>query len=796
MKRKANLPVLSRACAVIAVLINWSTMASAQWNPPNPVTSAERDTDGILFKMRSGLLKLQVCTDRIVRVLYSPTPTFPARPDEVVLQKKWEQPAWRMESAGDTVSLILPSLQVIVTLKGGVIAFSDSAGTKLFGDFSRTMTPVEVNGEKTWRAEMFSNLWGSSEAFYGLGGHQAGVWNYRGESVDISQDNTNIGIPFFLSNKGYGILWNNSSRSRFNNRFLNALYLSSEVADAIDYYFIYGPEFDTIIAGYRRLTGAVPMFGKWAYGFWQCKNRYKSQDEILGVAHKYRELHIPADNIVQDWFWWYTMGEPVFDASRYPDPKGMIEDLHKNNFHLMISFWPYFRPGTRTYEEMDERGFFVDKTKVAGFHPAGQALYDAFNPDARKFYWNLLDTALFRIGVDAWWLDTTEPETEGRETNILVTNRVAIGVGARYANLFPLMATTAVYDGQRSVGDRKRVFILSRSAFAGSQRTAAAVWSGDVNSDWVFFRKQIPSGLNYCASGLPYWTTDIGGFADGDPNDPAYRELFIRWFQFGTFNPIFRVHGTRSNNQNELWSYGPDAQKILVDFVRLRYRLLPYIYSLAWMTTSKGYTPMRALAMDFRTDVRAANVGDQFMFGPAFLVNPVTEPSDSPGLPLGRRMTVRQLYLPRANWYDFWSGRRLQGGRMIAAKAPIGKLPLYVRAGSIVPLGPKIEWASQKPADPIELRVYPGADGDFTLYEDEGDNYDYEKGKYATILFHWDDSRRALTIGEREGQYPGMLERRSFRVVFVRDLHGIGPGSTRSADKIVQYSGKKTIVTP
>jgi alpha-D-xyloside xylohydrolase len=783
--RKSQIRKLTHLPTAILAL-SLAATASAQWNPANSITAVEQQRDGVLFTMKSGVLKLRVCTNRIVRVLYSPTSSLPNRPDYVVVKYEWPPTAWTTRSDGDTVALVLQNLHVIVTRKDGLITFSDSAGRKLFGDYSRTMTPSNVNGEKTWRAEVFSNLWGSSEAFYGLGGHQAGAWNYRGEAVDISHDNTNISIPFFLSSNGYGILWNNTSRSRFNNRFLNALYLSSEVADAIDYYFIYGPEFDTVVSGYRMLTGQVPMFGKWAYGFWQCKNRYASQEELLGVAHKYRELHIPVDNIVQDWFWWYTMGEPVFDAARYPDPQRMIEDLHRNNFHLMISFWPYFRPGTKTYEEMNRRGFFVDKTKVAGFHPAGQALYDAFNPEARKYYWNLLDTALFRIGVDAWWLDTTEPETEGRETNILATNNVAIGNGARYVNLYPLMTATGVYEGQRNATDRKRVFILSRSAFAGSQRTAAAVWSGDVNSDWVFFKKQIPSGLNYSLSGLPYWTTDIGGFVSGDPDDPSYRELFIRWFQFGTFNPIFRVHGTRSNNQNELWSYGPDAQKILVDFARLRYRLLPYIYSLAWMTTSEGYTPMRALAMDFRTDVRAANVGDQFMFGPAFLVNPVTEPD----------VTSRRIYLPQGKWHDFWSGRSVDGGWAIDAEAPLERIPLYVRAGSIVPMGPELQWATEKPAEPIELRIYPGADGNFTLYEDEGDNYDYEKGAYATIPFHWDEARKVLTIGDREGRFPGMLESRTFGIVLVRERHGTGSRITDRPDKLVRYFGKQIRITP
>jgi alpha-D-xyloside xylohydrolase len=435
---------------------------------------------------------------------------------------------------------------------------------------------------------------------------------------------------------------------------------------------------------------------------------------------------------------------------------------------------------------MDKRGFFIDKTKVGAFHPAQMGLYDAFNPEARKYYWNLMDQALFKIGADAWWLDTTEPETEDRETNILVTNKTFLGNGARYANMFPLMTTSAVYQGQRSSSDKKRVFILSRSAFAGAQRNAAAVWSGDVNSDWVFFKKQIPAGLNYSISGLPYWTTDIGGFASGNPDDPGYRELFIRWFQFGAFNPLLRVHGTRSTNQNELWSYGADAQKILVSYDTLRYRLLPYIYSMAWMTTSHGYTPMRGLVMDFRTDARSATIGDQFMFGPAFLVSPVTEPGAN----------TRRTYLPKAKWYDFWTGGSLEGPRTIDAAAPIEKFPLFVRAGSIIPMGPEKEWSTEKPEDPIELRIYRGADGDFTLYEDENDGYNYEKGAYATIQFHWDDAKQTLTIADRKGEFPGMLTERTFQVVFVGENHGAGIMPEDKPDKVLYYSGKQITVTP
>jgi alpha-D-xyloside xylohydrolase len=779
-----NLRTFLTICLFAAFFLA-AASASAQWIPLNPVKDVHQESDGALLTMKSGVLRLQVCTDSILRLTYAPGATIPDTPQYIVVKSSWPPAQFTLASTDQEISLTTASLKVIITRENGDIVYQDAEGHKLFGDHTRTLTPVVVNGEKTYHSEMFSDLWDSTEAFYGLGQHQAGVLNYHGEAVDLSQDNTNISTPFLVSSKGYGILWNNTSRSRFNNRFLHALYLSSEVADTVDYYFLYGPDFDKIIGAYRKLTGEAPLFGKWAYGFWQCKNKYNSQQEILAVAHKYRELHIPVDNIVQDWFWWNVMGDPVFNKN-YPDPKGMISDLHENHFHIMFSFWPFFYPGSPVYTDMDKRGYFIDRTIVAAYHPAGAALYDAFNPAARKYYWQLLDRGLFQIGADAWWLDTDEPETEHRETNILVTSKVALGNGAGYANMYPLMHTEGVYQGQRSVSDRKRVFILSRSAFAGAQRNSITAWSGDVESNWLNFARQIPAGLNFEMSGIPYWTTDIGGFVTGNPDDPSYRELFVRWFEYGAFCPIFRVHGTRTTNTNELWSYGPDAQTILTKFDRLRYRLMPYIYSLAWMTTNQGYTPMRALVMDFRTDVRAQNIPDEFMYGPAFLVNPVTEPGAA----------SREVYLPKARWYDFWTGHSTDGSAVIAAPAPLDRIPLYVRAGSILPMGPDIEYSTEKPADPIELRVYPGADGDFTLYEDENDNYDYEKGAHATIPFHWDDAKRVLTIGARQGSFPGMLESRTFRVIFVGEGHGVGIDISAQPDKIVQYSGQAVTITP
>jgi alpha-D-xyloside xylohydrolase len=748
----------------------------------NAVLQVQKRPDGIVCTTPSGALKLQFATENAVRVIFSPSGKFPERSEYALLVKQPMKITYEVQEAEREITVSTSKLSVVVSRRDALVTFRDANGRRLFGENSRFFTPHEVNGEKTFHAELASSTWGTTEAYYGLGQHQAGVWNYRGESVDISQDNTNISIPFLVSSRGWGMLWNNASTSRFNNRLVHWLYISSDVADTIDYFFIYGPEFDQIIASYRQLTGVPPLFGKWAYGFWQSKNRYKSQAEILDVARKYRQLHLPIDNIVQDWFWWTKMGSHEFNKN-YPDPQGMVDELHRENYHVMISVWPDFEPGSRNYDELVSHGWTVNKGPDF-LYSRSSRLYDATNPSARAFYWSAMKKSLFDIGFDAWWLDTTEPETIGREENVMTRNQLFIGNGARYANIFPLMTTQAVYEGQRAATSDKRVFILTRSAFTGSQRNAAAAWSGDIHPTWETLRRQIPAGLNFMLSGQPYWTTDIGGFTDVDTRNPAYRELFVRWFEYGAFCPIFRTHGTRINDENELWSYGEQAEPILARYDTLRYRLLPYIYSLAWRITNEGYTMMRPLVMDFRRDELADNIGDQFLFGPALLVNPVTEPGAAD----------RRLYLPDAKWYDFWTGKVLAGGHTITAPAPLDRMPLYVRAGSIVPMGPKLEYAAQKPADPIELRVYGGADADFVLYEDEGDNYNYEKGAYAVIPIHWNDTAGTLTIGDRKGSFPAMLQKRSFQVIWVGEDHGVGVES-EAPDKEVEYAGRAVMVS-
>ncbi|HEX5233946.1 MAG TPA: TIM-barrel domain-containing protein [Silvibacterium sp.] len=670
------------------------------------------------------------------------------------------------------------ALKVRITLAWGTLEFQDEQGHPLlqeFQDAARRYTKTEVNGEQLYsvKEQFYPQV---QEALYGLGQHQNGVFNYRGTVLELGQANTDVTIPLMLSTKGYGIFWNTAALSYFDNRFPSEMRFTSNASHAIDYYFIYGPEFDRIIHQYREMTGHAPLYGEWAYGFWQSKDRYRSDDELLKIAAAYRDAHVPLDNIVQDWFWWVHQGDPDFRPDAYPDVPGTLQKLHDEHVHAMISVWAIFDPQSKNFQQMKAQGLTIP----------GTTDYDATNPAAGDFYWRHLIGKLFAQGWDGFWLDSSEPEAaylHGGESDAeLYDKRLHIGNGALYTNVFPLMHTGNIYTHWRDTTILKRVFILTRSGFAGDQRYAATTWSGDVFSTWQAFARQVPAGLNFALSGMPYWTTDIAGYGPPyarDTHDPAYEELYTRWYEFGVFCPIFRTHGHRANNENELFSYGA-ATATLVDYDRLRYRLLPYIYSLAWNVTNDDGTMMRPLVMDWRTDEKVWNIGDEFMFGPALLVSPVTEEG----------ATEREVYLPAAaRWYDFWTGKSLNGEQRIAAAAPVGRIPLYVKAGAIVPMGPEIEYAQQKPDAPIELRVYRGADGHFDLYEDRGDTYNYEKGERAVIPIDWNDALGTLTIGARAGSYAGMPEQRRFNVVFVGENHGAGGAVTATADQSIEYSG-------
>ncbi|SDS18342.1 TIM-barrel domain-containing protein [Opitutus sp. GAS368] len=574
--------------------------------------------------------------------------------------------------------------------------------------------------------------------------------------------------------------------------------LWSEVGDGIDYYFVYGPQLDRVVSGYRRLTGTAPMMPVWSFGLWQSRQRYETAQQSLDVVTGFRRRGIPFDNIVQDWLYWKekAWGSHQFDPARFPDPDGWIRAIHEQHAHLMISVWGKFYPGTENFAAMHAHGFLYERNldeKLIDWLGHPYTFYDAFNPAARKLFWAQVDQALFRRGVDAWWMDATEPDLtpvptlEGQRSHMHPT---ALGPGARVLNASPLLNSAGVYEGQRAAAPNQRVFTLTRSGFAGQQRYSAAVWSGDISSTWTALQKQISAGLGFSLSGLPYWTMDIGGFAvprrfarkDAKPEDvEEWRELNTRWFQYGTFVPLLRVHGEFPNR--EMWEFGGEshpAYQAQLKFDRLRYRLLPYIYSLAGVVTHENGTMMRPLVMDFTDDLKARDIVDQFMFGPALLVNPVTE----------YQARSRRVYLPDADgWFDFWTGAALKGGQTIEAPAPYDSIPLYVRAGSIVPFGPELQYTQEKPADPVTLHVYAGANGEFTLYEDDGLTYGYERGASARIPIRWDDARRTLTLGARTGSFPGMLAERTFEIVLVAKDKPVGFTFTPRADRTVHYRG-------
>lgn len=540
-------------------------------------------------------------------------------------------------------------------------------------------------------------------------------------------------------------------------------------AKLLDYVVFYGPSADNVIASYRNLSGNAPMFPKWAYGFWQCRERYTSGTHLIETVKEFRKRNLPMDVIVQDWQYWGNngWGVPEFDETNYPNPSGFIKELHDLNAHFNISIWSNPDKNSTIGKEYVAKNRFIPNTKWL----------DYFNPETRKEYWNTLKKNMFDNGVDSWWMDAVEPENDA-----LKGTKTHIGIGDFYRLTYPLMVSRAVYEGQREASSDKRVCILTRSAFSGQQRYGVINWSGDIGGTWDVFRNQIVAGLNFTITGLPYWTTDIGGFfrpGQSQYTDVKFHELLTRWYQWGTFNPIFRMHGYQT--ETEPWKYGRTVEDNMRKMLNLRYRLLPYIYSEAWQVTKNGSTMMRAMVMDFNGDTDAVKQPYEYMFGKAFLVAPITDAGT----------TQRDVYLPKStDWYDFWSGKRMKGGQIIKAEAPLDKIPLFIKAGSIIPMGPIVQYTGEKTADTLEIRVYKGAGGNFDLYEDEGDNYNYEKGKYTVIPFKWDDKQQSLTIGNRQGDYPGSLTNRVFNVVFVSEIEGVGT-TISTSKKTVPYYGKK-----
>ncbi|MFL5771507.1 MAG: TIM-barrel domain-containing protein, partial [Flavisolibacter sp.] len=580
----------------------------------------------------------------------------------------------------------------------------------------------------------------------------------------------------------------------------NSYSFSSEAGRQLDYYFIYAKDMDGVIAGYRQLTGKAAIMPKWAFGFWQSRERYKTEKEILDVIAEFRKRKIPIDNIVMDWFYWKEneWGSQEFDPSRFPSPDSMLKVLHDQyKMHFMISVWPKFYEGTSNYNEFDKKGWLykrniADRQKDWVGPGYVSTFYDVFNKDAQKGFWDLLNNHQYAKGVDAWWMDASEPDIlsnvspQKRKEQMTPT---AMGPAALVLNAYPLQNAKGIYEGQRASNPSNRVFILTRSAFAGLQRNAAATWSGDISSRWHDMKSQISAGVNFSMSGLPYWTMDIGGFAVESryekPNEKdldEWRELMTRWYQYGAFVPLFRAHGQFP--YREVFNIAPEdhpAYQSIVYYNKLRYRLLPYVYSLAGAAYHNDGTIMRGLVMDFPNDTAVTSLNDQYLFGPSLLINPV----------YNYQQRTKELYLPKtAGWYDLYKGVFFEGGRKITTETTYERMPVYVKAGSIIPFGPDLQYTSEKPAEEITLYVYTGANGSFNLYEDEGTNYNYEKGAYAIIPMKYNETSGTLTIGARKGSFTGMLLQRKFNIVWVTKNKKAGIDMQNAIDHTINYNGK------
>ena len=752
-------------------------------------------------------IEIQFVSPEIVRVVKAPEGrSFTKKSLSVV--KSPESMSVTTEKKGETVSLKSNAVRVDFNVETGRISFFDKQGKALFTekDYGAQFTPFNDAGNPTFSVRQ-AFLLDKDEAIYGLGQQQVDDLNQRNHKHFMRQRALYASVPIIQSTKGYGMFWDNYSPTTYTDN-PQEMSFDSEVGECMDYYFMYGGNADGVIAQIRDLTGQAPMYPLWTFGFWQSRERYKSQQETMEVVDKYRELGIPLDGIIQDWQYWgpnSNWNSMNFDNPEFPDPQKMIDHVKKKNAKIMISIWASFGPDTNPYKDLEKiNALFNFKTWPAD---GGVKAYDAYNEKARDIYWEHLNKGLFSKGIDAWWTDSTEPDhldVQERDFDI----PTAMGTYRSVVNAFPLMSNKGVYEHQRAVTSDKRVYLLTRCAFAGQQRYAANTWSGDVMCNWETFRKQIPTGLNFSLSGIPYWNTDIGGFFNwpyhGGAENKAYHELYTRWFQYGTFLPMQRSHG--SGVKKEIYNLGKKGDWVYDSeekYINLRYALLPYLYSTGWQVTDNAGSFLRALFMDFNEDKKVHTISNQYMFGKAFLVTPVTrnmyvfsdkEQWKDPYEDFSKTGT-QDVYLPKGTkWFDFWTGEALNGGQLVTKEVPIDIIPLYVRAGSIVPFGPKVQYSTEKKWNNLEIRIYPGADGEFVLYEDENDNYNYEKGAYSIIKFTWDDAKRTLNIADREGTFPGMLKSRKFNIVVVDKENGTGSVQSTKFTKSVSYGGKKKSV--
>ena len=672
------------------------------------------------------------------------------------------------------------------------------------------------------------------EAIYGLGTIQNGKMNRRGEHIRMEQSNLEDFQNVLQSIKGWGIYWENYSPTQFDDD-ANGMSFTSEAGQGIDYYFMYGKSADGVIAQMRHLTGDVPMFPLWTFGYWQSKERYKTATETEGIVDQYRALQVPLDGIIQDWQYWgsnYLWNAMDFLSEDFSNGQQLIKNVHAKHAHFMISIWASFGPMTKAYKQLAEKNLLFDfqtwpQSGISHIwpprmdYPSGVRVYDAFSKEARDIYWQNLKT-LYDYDVDAWWLDSTAPDCfYPTEDDYRHKAGDEDGTWRSLRNAFPLETVRGVYEAQREASspNNKRVFIMTRSAFAGQQHYGSNMWSGDVASSWDMLRKQIPAGLSFSLTGDPNFNTDIGGFfcnsynnhgPGSAPKNPQFQELYVRWMQYGLFCPVFRSHG--ADAPREIWQFGKKGEPVydaIEQMICLRYRLIPYLYSTAWQVTSQNESYLRPLFSDFATDKRVWNMTDEFMFGRSILAAPIVDPqyteeriikedamtgwdrNDGGELMVDGGESVdwtakkkATKYLPKGtDWYDFWTNQHYRGGQNVTLQTSLDRVPMFVRAGSILPLGPVMQYVGEKAWDNLEIRVYPGADGTFTLYEDEGDTYNYERGIYSTITFRWDDSHKTLTVGARKGSFPGMLATRQFTIVW--------PDGTT---KVIDYNGTSCLI--
>jgi alpha-D-xyloside xylohydrolase len=783
----------------------------------------EKTPVGIRARVDAVSIDVQFYSPSIVRIVKTPVGAVPLSKQSLsVIKESPKKADVSIKQKGDLLIVKSDEMQVRLNLKTGVISYATTSGQELVNENEpggKAFTDFNDAGTKTYTVSQ-SFLLDKDEAIYGLGQQQQGKMVQRNLTLKMIQGNTDDYVPFFQSDKGYGIFWDNYSPTLFTDNAEGTRF-TSDVGDCIDYYFMYGGTADGVIAQMRSLTGQAPMFPLWTYGYWQSRERYKSQNELVDVVKNYRQLGVPLDGIIQDWQYWgnnYLWNAMEFLNPEFEHPKKMVDDVHALHAHMIISIWNSFGPETKQYRELKKIGALLDITTWPesgseiwppnADYPSGVRVYDPYNPEARDIYWKYLQKGIFALGMDGWWMDSSEPDHMQFKPSDF-DNKTYLGSFRKVRNAFPLMTVGGVADHQRASSSAKRVFILTRSAFAGQQRYGANTWSGDVVASWTALHNQISAGLNFSLSGIPYWNSDIGGFFLWNfPKklaDPDYTELYTRWIQFGAFCPMMRSHGTDA--PREIYQFGKKGERVFdaIDkYISLRYALLPYIYSTSWDVTAHQSSMMRALVMDFAKDKKALDINDEYMFGKSILVCPVTKPmytrisvsgKDTMNVVDFGTVKTHDVYLPKgADWYDFWTGEEHAGGVTVSKETPLDIIPLYVKAGSIIPFGPSVQYATEKRWDDLQIRIYPGADGEYTLYEDENDNYNYEKGAYSTITFTWNEAKKKLTIGDRKGLFPGMLSERKFNIVRVSKSNGTGMESVQKYDNVIQYTGKKVVV--